>query len=150
MQSRCSESIIYRRREKLVYSSRSRPRALLHPQQSKMPVASLLLAESSSWGKEFSFPPAEVPVFALPSLLGKIRDFPLFFAHLGWLLLLYMTLGKSLIHLHLPKTGCCQEELPSQGTPLNLQGTSRDPLLLVGPQIPGRSLLLQCRLWGCK
>lgn len=65
-----------------MYSSRSRPRALLHPQQRETPAASLLLAESSSWGKEFSSPPAEVPVIALPSLLEKKNPtvfFPLFF-----------------------------------------------------------------------
>lgn len=64
-------------------SSRSRPRALLHPQQRETPAASLLLAESSSWGKEFSSPPAKAPVIALPSLLEKKKPnrffSPLFF-----------------------------------------------------------------------
>lgn len=127
MQSRCSESIIYRCRERLVYSSRSRPRALLHPQQSKTPAASLLLAESSSWGKEFSFPPAEVPVISLFSLLGKIRDFPLFFEHLGWLLLLCMALGKSVIHPHLSKNGCWQKGAALPGHPLKSAGNIARP-----------------------
>lgn len=50
-------------------SSRSCPRALLHPQQSETPAASLLLAESSSWGK-FSSPLAEAPVVAPPPKQG--------------------------------------------------------------------------------
>jgi len=100
MQSRSSESIIYRRRERLLYSSRSWTWALLHPPQS---AAALFLPESSGWGKEISSPLAKAPVSALPSSLGKNWDFPPFFAGPGQLLLLRLTLGKSLLLPCLPK-----------------------------------------------
>lgn len=59
MQSRAPKSIIYRWRERLVYSSRNRSRALLHVQQSETPTASLF-KQKVLVGEGVSLPTARV------------------------------------------------------------------------------------------
>lgn len=94
-----------------MYSFRNRPRARLHPQQSGTLAASLLLAQTSSWAKEFSF--------LIPLCWEKtdIRYFPLFF-RVGVDIAALGDLGTV---PYPPKIEvapwCCPQSVPSPGPP---------------------------------